>query len=63
MTRYFMELLFNTALHHSASSLEVPTAALNSNLSMSKTVTWLFFFNDVLGLLTYTGLKGLVFLD
>lgn len=57
MTRCFMELPFNTALHQSASSLKVPTAALNSNLSMSKTVTWLFFLNDVLGILTYTGLK------
>lgn len=57
MTRYSMELLFNIVLHQSASSLEVPKVAMNSNLSMSKTVTWLFFFNDVLGGLTHTGLK------
>lgn len=52
-----MELLFNIVLHQSASSLEVPKVAMNSNLSMSKTVTWLFFFNDVLGGLTHTRLK------
>lgn len=55
MTRYSLEFPFNTVLHQLASSLEMPAAAPKSNLS--KTVTRLFFFNDVPGVLTYIALK------
>lgn len=61
MAMYSMGLLFKPMLPQPPSILEMPTA-LNSNLSMSKTVIF-FFLNDALGVLTYIGVKLLMFQD